>query len=89
MIMLTCLNGQSMAVNSDLIMLVEMPHDTVITLLTGEKLVVQERTEEVISRILTFRRAILSADLLDAEVTHPYLSRGFIAVGLSRKPEGR
>ena len=39
MIQLTRLNGHSMAVNSDLIKFVEQAPDTVITLITGEKVV--------------------------------------------------
>jgi flagellar protein FlbD len=76
-----------MAVNSDLIMLMEMSHDTVITLLTGEKLIVRENTEEVISRILNFRRAILSTESLGANVPHHCLSREYKASDLS--PEDR
>jgi len=61
MIQLTRLNGHSMAMNCDLIKFVEQAPDTVITLITGEKVVVKESTTDVIARILEFRRAILSA----------------------------
>ncbi len=59
MIRLTRLNNQPLAVNSDLIKFVEQAPDTVITLVTGEKLVVRESAEEVLERIVGFRRAIL------------------------------
>lgn len=59
MIRLTRLNNQPLAVNSDLIKFVEQAPDTVITLVTGEKLVVRESAEEVLARIVGFRRAIL------------------------------
>ncbi|HZU42252.1 MAG TPA: flagellar FlbD family protein [Terriglobales bacterium] len=59
MIKLTRLNNQPLAVNSDLIKFVEQAPDTVITLVTGEKLVVRESAEEVLERIIGFRRAIL------------------------------
>ncbi len=59
MIRLTRLNNQPLAVNSDLIKFVEQAPDTVITLVTGEKLVVRESAEEVLERIIGFRRAIL------------------------------
>jgi flagellar protein FlbD len=81
-----------MAVNSDLIMLVETSHDTVITLLTGEKLVVRENTEEVISRILNFRRAILSTEALGTSVPRYDLSRGYTSreyKGPELSPEDR
>jgi flagellar protein FlbD len=61
MIQLTRLNGYSMAVNSDLIKFVEQAPDTVITLITGEKVVVKESAADVIARILEFRRAVLAA----------------------------
>jgi flagellar protein FlbD len=61
MIQLTRLNGHSMAVNSDLIKFVEQAPDTVITLITGEKVVVKESTIDVMERILEFRRAVLAA----------------------------
>ena len=59
MIKLTRLNNHPLAVNSDLIKFVEQAPDTVITLVTGEKLVVRESAEEVMERIVGFRRAIL------------------------------
>ena len=59
MIKLTRLNNQPLAVNSDLIKFVEQAPDTVITLVTGEKLLVRESAEEVLERVIGFRRAIL------------------------------
>lgn len=61
MIQLTRLNNTRLAVNSDLIKYVEQAPDTVITLLNGEKLVVRETTEQVIERVLDFRRSVLTA----------------------------
>jgi len=59
-IQLTRLNNTPLAVNSDLVKFVETAPDTVITLITGEKMVVRESTEEVIRRIVEFRRAVLA-----------------------------
>lgn len=61
MIQLTRLNNTRLAVKSDLIKYVEQAPDTVITLLNGEKLVVRETTEQVIERVLDFRRSVLMA----------------------------
>ena len=61
MIQLTRLNNTRLAVNSDLIKYVEEAPDTVITLLSGEKLVVRETTEQVIERVRDFRRSVLIA----------------------------
>lgn len=59
MIKLTRLNNQPLAVNSDLIKFVEQAPDTVITLVSGEKIVVRENAQEVLDRIIQFRRSIL------------------------------
>jgi len=61
MIQLTRLNGKSIVVNSDLIEFIENAPDTVITLITGEKVVVAETTDEILSRIVLFRRRLLPA----------------------------
>jgi flagellar protein FlbD len=85
-IMLTRLNGLSMALNSDLVKLIEDSPDTVITLITGEKVVVRESTQEVISRIVTFRRAILSTGPLAASIP-PHLSSIYTASELVKCSE--
>jgi flagellar protein FlbD len=59
MIRLTRLNNQPLTVNSDLIKFVEQSPDTLITLITGEKIVVRESAEEVLSRLVEFRRSVL------------------------------
>jgi uncharacterized protein YlzI (FlbEa/FlbD family) len=47
-------------VNSALIKLVENAHDTVLTSISGEKIVVREPVPEVIERIIQFRRSVLA-----------------------------
>ena len=58
MIKLTRLNRERLVLNSDLIAYVEATPDTVITTTTGEKLRVTETADEVIARVIEFRRAI-------------------------------
>ena len=58
MIQLTRLNNSRLAINSDLIKFVEAAPDTVLTLVTGEKVVVREGVAEVIERVRAFRRSI-------------------------------
>ena len=58
MIELTRLNNRPLVVNSDLIKFVENTPDTVLTLITGEKVVVSEPYHAVIERIIEFRRKI-------------------------------
>ena len=58
MIQLTRLNNQLLVVNSELIKFIERSPDTVLTLVTGEKVVVSESVEAVLQKILDFRRSV-------------------------------
>ncbi len=58
MIYLTRLNHVPVVLNADLIETIEVTPDTVISLTTGEKLVVLEPADEVVRRVIDFRRAI-------------------------------
>lgn len=58
MIRLTRMNHTPVVLNSDLIEHMESTPDTVITMTTGQKVVVLEPADEVIRRVLEFRRAI-------------------------------
>ena len=64
MIQLTRLNNHPLAVNSDLIKFVEQSPDTVITLVNGEKIVVRESAQEVMERVVIFRRSVLQGIML-------------------------
>lgn len=61
MIQLTRLNNKPLLVNSDLIKFVEQSPDTLVTLITGEKIVVLEKPAEVVARVIEFRRSVLAA----------------------------
>lgn len=63
MIVVTRLNNTTIIVNSDLIVFIEETPDTIITLLNGEKLVIQEKVGEVIKRVLDFRRSIFNSSI--------------------------
>ena len=58
MIHLTRLNSAAMVLNSDLIEHIDVTPDTVITLTTGQILRVRESAEEVVERIVEFRKHI-------------------------------
>ena len=60
MIQLTRLNDRPLTVNSDLIKFVENAHDTVLTLINGEKVIVREDVQQVVERVIEFRRAVLA-----------------------------
>jgi len=64
MIHLTRLNNHPLAVNSDLIKFVEQSPDTVLTLVNGEKIVVRESAQEVLERVVHFRRSVLQGIML-------------------------
>lgn len=65
MIQLTRLNNKPLVVNSDLIKFIEQSPDTLVTLITGEKIVVREKLPEVLTRIIEFRRQVLAGTPLD------------------------
>jgi flagellar protein FlbD len=61
MIQLTRLNHVPLIVNADLIEHVEVTPDTVVALTTGQKFMVLESADEVVDKVIQFRRAILSS----------------------------
>ncbi|WP_196594656.1 flagellar FlbD family protein [Pectinatus sottacetonis] len=63
MIKLTKFNSDSnkkgeFILNAEIIETIEQTPDTVITLLNGKKLIVDERMDEVVRRVMTYRRAL-------------------------------
>lgn len=60
MIELTRLNGNRLAVNSDLIQFAESAPDTLLTMVTGEKLLVTESLAQVIERMVAYRARTLA-----------------------------
>jgi len=46
--------------SSDLIKFVEQSPDTVITVINGEKILVQEQVGDIVARIVEFRRRVLA-----------------------------
>lgn len=61
MIQLTRLNHVPLILNSDLIEHIEVTPDTVITLTTGQRFLVLESAEEVVGKVISFRREIVKA----------------------------
>jgi flagellar protein FlbD len=59
MIRLTRLNQTELIINSDLIEHVEIGGDTVIKLTDGNSFVVKESAEEIVERVVRFKRRIL------------------------------
>jgi flagellar protein FlbD len=71
MIRLTRINKVPIVLNSDLIEHVEATPDTVITLTTGQKLMVLESAEEVIEKVIDFRRAVACRSDAVAGIARP------------------
>jgi flagellar protein FlbD len=53
------LNNQPIIVNCDLIESIESTPDTVVTLTSGNKLIVRDSLEEIQKRVIQFKHAIL------------------------------
>jgi flagellar protein FlbD len=60
MIQLSRLNGIPIVLNSDLIKTAESSPDTMITLISGEKLIVRESCEDITERVLEYRARLLT-----------------------------
>ena len=58
MIYLTRINHVAMVLNSDLIEHIESTPDTVISLTNGQKFVVLETADEIIGKVVEFRRSL-------------------------------
>jgi flagellar protein FlbD len=63
MIELTKLNDTKFTVNADLIEFVEETPDTVVSLTTGKKIIVQETRQEVTDLVISYKRAIYTTNL--------------------------
>ncbi len=59
MVTLTKLNGTIVSVNAELIETLEKTPDTIVTLVNGKKYLVQEPVEEVVARVIEYRRQTL------------------------------
>jgi len=59
MIQLTRLNGIGFWISADQIEFLESTPDTVITLLSGKKVIVKEGPAEIVKRVIEFKRQIM------------------------------
>lgn len=74
MILVTRLDRQVMLLNPDLIVTVEETPDTVITLLNGHHLLVRERAQVLLNRIVAYRTTVLRRSG-SASAARKYLAR--------------
>ena len=59
MINVTRLNDSKIVINSELIEFVEATPDTIVTLTTGQKILVRESVEEVVDMVKEYKLSIL------------------------------
>jgi flagellar protein FlbD len=69
MIRLTRLNHVPLVLNADLIEHMETTPDTVISMTSGQKFVVLESSDEVIRKVIEFRREISRSEFPQAAET--------------------
>jgi flagellar protein FlbD len=67
MIAVTRLDGASMLLNAEVVEWIEQTPDTLIGLLNGERLLVRESPDELVRRIVAFKRSVLAGPALRAE----------------------
>jgi len=58
-IKVTRLDNREVVVNADLVEFVESTPETIISTTTGKKVVIRESVDEVIKRVVDFRRRVL------------------------------
>ncbi|MEN6298314.1 MAG: flagellar FlbD family protein [Anaerolineaceae bacterium] len=63
MISITRFNGSTVYLNADLIQTVESTPDTVITLTNNVKIVIKEKPQEVINKIIAYQRLVHNPQL--------------------------
>jgi len=75
MIMVTRLNGDELMVNADMIEFIEVTPDTVISTISGKKIIVTESLDTVKKRIVEYKQEIFSTPKViiheDAEIDRP------------------
>jgi len=76
MIKVTRLNHIPMILNSDLIEHIDATPDTVIALSSGQKYVVLETAEEVVEKVIAFRKSLFGKGLMCPLAAVPKVERG-------------
>jgi len=87
LVTLSRLNGTVVAINPDLITWIDVTPDTIVSLLGGDKIIVRESLEEVIERVIAFRRSAGPAYTGSKEGAIAYI--GAHRSDSGRRPTGR
>jgi flagellar protein FlbD len=56
MVPLSRLNGEKFVLNADFIEMIEETPDTVVTLTSGKKMMVKDRLDDVVKRVIEYKR---------------------------------
>jgi flagellar protein FlbD len=86
MISVTRLGGTEVVINTDLIVTVEKTPDTVITLTTGDRIMVRESVEDVVARAAEFRYRVLQGPGVRADARDHAASLGASTHDASEDP---
>jgi flagellar protein FlbD len=62
MIAVTRLDGSPILINEDLIETIEQTPDTVLSLVNGHKLMVRDHPEQLVQRVIEFRRVVVRGE---------------------------
>ena len=49
-------NGQKMLINPDLVKMIEMAPDTIVTFTDGDKIILRTKPQEIIEKIIEYRK---------------------------------
>jgi flagellar protein FlbD len=72
MILVTRLNGTQFYVNAELIQYIEPTPDTVITLTNNNKLIVKDKAQDVVEKVIEYQQKIRSTSLIhNINSAHP------------------
>ena len=63
MIVLTSINGKEFCLNSELLYKIEQAPDTIITLIDGKILRVVDKTDDIVQKIVDYKRRIYSGTI--------------------------
>lgn len=58
MIKVKKINGKDLIINAELIEFIEKTPDTIISMTTGKKIIVKDTSEELIKKVIEYRREI-------------------------------
>ncbi|NOX36593.1 MAG: flagellar FlbD family protein [Calditrichaeota bacterium] len=71
MITVTRINNQPITINAEIIEFVESTPDTIITTMTGKKILVKESVEEVVEKIIEYRQRCFEKIRIEIERQQP------------------